>query len=330
MNTKAYVRGLGFYVPERIMTNKEFESFIDTSDEWIRTRTGIRERHIAADDQTCSDLAYEASRKALQDAGMQAEELTHIILPTLTPDYVCPSAAVRVGHKLGIAGNVTALDINAACSGFIYSLQLVRGFINMDPTANILVCPSEILTSRTNWQDRSTCVLFGDGSGAAVISGEPGDNCGEIEDVVTGSDGALAELLTIRGGGSTWRYKSGEPIKENFFIEMVGNEVFKHAVRSMEATARDVMQRNNLKPEDIDLLVPHQANVRIMEVVAKKLEIPVEKVFINVDHIGNTSAASVPIALAEAKEQSRLTPGTKVLLVSFGGGFTWGASIVQF
>ncbi len=317
-------------MPERILTNQELERIVETSDEWITTRSGIKERRLAAPGETCSDLALAAGRKALADASMEPDELTHIFVPTLTPDLVCPSAACLLAERLGLKGRM-ALDLNAACSGFVYSLQLARGQVALDPNARILITATDVLSSRTNFQDRTTCVLFGDGSGAAVITADDGSPAlARIVDVRVASDGACADLLTIRGGGSKFSYKLGQTVGEEYFIQMNGREVYKHAVRDMEAISKEVLERNNLSGEDIDLFLPHQANLRIIEALAKKLNAPMDKVFVNLDRYGNTSAASVPIALAEAREMGRIRPGYRVLVSTFGAGFTWGSALLEF
>lgn len=330
MNTQAVIRGLGFHVPERILTNQELERMVDTSDEWITTRTGIKERRLVAPGEACSDLALKAGHRALADASMQPEELTHIFVPTVTADYVCPSTACLLAERLGLRGRM-ALDLNAACSGFVYSLQLARGQVALEPHAKILITATDVLSSRTNFQDRTTCVLFGDGSGAAVVTADDGAPAlARIVDVRVASDGGCADLLAIPGGGSRISYAQGHIVGEEYFIQMNGREVYKNAVRNMEAISLEVLERNNLSGEDIDLFLPHQANLRIIEALAKKLGAPMDKVFVNVDRYGNTSAASVPIALAEARETGRIKPGYKVLVSTFGAGFTWGSALLEF
>ncbi|MDY7001405.1 MAG: beta-ketoacyl-ACP synthase III [Thermodesulfobacteriota bacterium] len=331
MKNNPLIRGMGFYGPKKILTNADLEKMVDTSDEWIITRTGIKERHMAAPGEATSDIALQACKKALADARVAPEELTHVILSTLTPDGYCPPAGCRLAQKLGIRGDVMAFDVNGACSGFLYGLQTARAMVALDPEAKVLLTAAEHLTSRVNWEDRATCVLFGDGAGAVVITGP--ENKGsepEILDVILGSDGKFADLLTVNGGGSGWPYKLGEQIGENFFIQMNGREVFKVAVRIMEAVSWKILDKHGLKPEDIDLFVAHQANLRIITHVGKKLGFPPEKVFVNVDRFGNTSAAAVAIALAEAKESGAIRPGNLVLLTTFGGGFTWGSALLQF
>ncbi len=330
MTHRSHILGLGYYVPPKVLSNADLEQMVDTNDEWITTRTGIQERRIADTETTTSDLALAAARNALADAGLAPEDLTHILLPTLTPDYVCPSAACMLAEKLGLRG-LTAMDVNAACSGFLYSLQTARAFTALDPEAVVLAVPAEVLSSRVNWKDRATCVLFGDGAGAAVIGGAVrGPGKAEILDLQLASDGSLAELLTIRGGGSKRRYELGDEVRSDFFVEMTGQEVFKNAVRNMESISRKVLDDNNLAVDDVDVFIPHQANLRIVEAVGKKLGLPRKKVFVNVNRYGNTSAAAVPIALAEAYETGVVKPGQTVLITSFGAGFTWGCGLLRF
>ncbi len=332
MLQRTVIRGMGHYVPEKILTNADLEKIVDTSDEWIVTRTGIRERHIVSD-EACSDLALQAAYKALERSGLAPEDLTHIIVPTITPDAPCPSAASYLQAKLGISGQMT-MDINAACSGFLYSLYLARAIVNMTPEAVVLAAPADVLSSRTNWEDRTTCVLFGDGAGAAVISGETGKpprkGEAEILDVAVSSDGVLANCLHIPGSGSAKPYALGATVDAENFIQMNGREVFKNAIRNMYDISRKLLERNGLTNEDIDIFVPHQANLRIIEALWKKLDFDPAKVFSNVDRFGNTSAASVPIAINEAVKTEVIKPGSKVLVATFGAGFTWGAALLQY
>jgi 3-oxoacyl-[acyl-carrier-protein] synthase-3 len=328
MTSPSYINGLGFHVPERIVTNQDMEKIVETSDEWITTRTGIKERRFVSEGQACSDLALEASLKAVADAGRTVKDITHIIVGTFTPDSYCPSAACLVQEKLGLKG-IPAFDLYAACSGFLYSLETARGLVALHPGAVVLVVGAEVVSSRVNFEDRTTCVLFGDGAGAAIVSGT--DTGGpRIEDVALSADGALGSLLTISGGGSGNPVKLGDVVDASFFVRMQGTEVFRHAVRSMVAISREVLGRNGLSGEDIDLLIPHQANIRIIDSVTKKLQLPKEKVYVNVDKYGNTSAASIPIALAEARAAGQIKAGDTVLLTSFGGGFTWASALLRF
>ncbi len=329
MKNAAIIRGVGYYVPERILTNADLEEMVDTSDEWITTRTGIKERRIVAEGQATSDLAVEAGKRALAEAGMDADDMTHILLCTLTPDFYCPPAACLVEEKLGVRGKA-AMDINAACSGFVYGLEQARAIVALHPDAKVLLCIAETLTSRTNWEDRTTCVLFGDGAGAAVITGgEPGEP-GEIVDVRLYSDGSLGELLTAKGGGSGAPLKLGDVVGEDFFVRMAGPEVYRHAVRNMTAVCKEVLERQGLDVDEVDYFIPHQANMRIMEAVAKKLGLPLEKVCVTIDRFGNSSASTVGIALGVSVEEGAVGPGDTVLFGVFGGGFTWGAAVVKF
>ncbi|WP_432737990.1 beta-ketoacyl-ACP synthase III [Maridesulfovibrio sp. FT414] len=328
MSTFSHIRGLGFHVPEKLYTNADLEKFVDTNDEWITTRTGIRQRHIV-ENETCLDLAHAASVKALAAAGMEAGELTHIIVATFTGDMPVPTTSCLLMERLGIRNRV-AMDLSAACSGFVYALEVARALINLDPSSKILICGAEVLTSRVNWEDRSTCVLFGDGAGAAVLSAGQEGEPGRVIDTILSADGGPAMNLTIKGAGSAYPYKLGDTVGEENFVQMQGREIYKHAVRSMTAISNEILERNSFTTEDVDVLLPHQANLRIIEAVGKKLDVPREKVFVNVDMFGNTSAASIPIALADARESGFIKDGDLVLLATFGGGLTWGSSLIQF
>ncbi|WP_421900208.1 beta-ketoacyl-ACP synthase III [Maridesulfovibrio sp.] len=328
MSTFSHIRGLGFHVPERLYTNSDLEKFVDTNDEWITTRTGIKQRHVV-EDETCLDLAYEASVKALKAAGMEAEELTHVIIATFTGDMPVPTTSCLLMERLGIK-NRAAMDLSAACSGFVYAVEVARALINLDPSAKILVCGSEVVTSRVNWEDRSTCVLFGDGAGAAVMTAGTDGEPGKVLDTLVRADGGPGMNLTIKGAGSAYPYKKGDTVGVENFVEMQGREIYKHAVRSMTSISNEILERQGLTIEDVDVLLPHQANMRIIEAVGKKLGIEREKVFANVDKFGNTSAASIPIALADARESGFIKDGDLVLLATFGGGLTWGSSLIQF
>ncbi|NCC25734.1 MAG: ketoacyl-ACP synthase III [Deltaproteobacteria bacterium] len=327
MERACTIEGLGFHVPARIVTNAELETMVDTNDEWIVSRTGIRQRHVAGPGETCSELALEATRKALKNAGLVPEDLTHIILATFTPDAYIPSAACVLENKLGLK-NLPAFDLYAACSGFLYALEAARAFCALHAEARILVVASEVVTSRTDFTDRSTCVLFGDGAGAAVVTNRAERGI-RIRDVMLDADGSLGDLLTVRGGGSGWPPVMGQPVGRDYFVEMQGREVFRHAVRCMQALSEKILVRNGLNNDDIDLFIPHQANERIIHSLAKKLDFPEDRIMINVDRYGNCSAASIPIALAEAMEFGRFRDGDRLLLTSFGGGFTWASAILE-
>lgn len=327
--TNSILRGFGRYAPEKVLTNADLESIVDTSDEWITTRTGIKERHIIADDQAASDMAYESAKMALADAGMEASELTHIICGTFTPDSMVPSTACYIQEKLGISGQM-CMDVAAACSGFLYALQTARGYLALDPDAKILVVTTEVISRYLNWEDRTTCVLFGDASGAVILTGGEEDERPRVIDTMLAADGSLGSLLTVHGGGSAHPYKPGEGVREEFFVQMQGRDVFKHAVRSMTGICNDLLARNGFTRNDVDVLLPHQANYRIIDAVGRKMEIPEERVFCNIHKYGNTSAASVPLALSEAVEDKFVKDGDLLLITTFGGGFTWGATLVQF
>ncbi len=320
MTIRAKIVGTGSCVPEKVLTNKDLEQIIDTSDEWITTRTGIKERHIAQEGENNSDLAVGAARRALEMAGIPPADLDLIIVGTLTPDMPMPSVACLVQKELG-AKRAGAMDISATCSGFLYSLSVADKFVRCSPDTKVLVIGSEVLSRRTNWQDRTTCVLFADGAGAAVVTGARGEN--GIVSTHLHADGSVWELLTIKGLGTA------HPVDESIlekgwqYIEMQGRDVFKHAVKALESVAFEALDASGWTLEDIDLLIAHQANIRILEHLRERLSLPKDKVFINIHKYGNTSAASIPIALDEANRQGRLKAGDKVLMISFGGGFTW-------
>ncbi len=320
MVVRSKIVGTGSCVPKKVLTNKELEKMIDTSDEWITTRTGIKQRHIAQEGENNSDLAISASRKALDMAGIKGRDLDLIIVGTLTPDMPMPSVACLVQDALG-AINAGAVDISATCSGFLYSLSMADKFVRVNPDMKILVIGSEVLSRRTNWKDRTTCVLFGDGAGAAVVTGSL-DKRGIISTHLH-ADGSVWELLTIRGLGTA------HPVNEEIlskgwqYIEMQGRDVFKHAVRALESVTNEAMAAAGWQNEDLDLLIAHQANIRILEYLRERLKLPKDKVFINIHKYGNTSAASIPIALDEANRSGKLKEGDNVLMISFGGGFTW-------
>lgn len=331
MKTSCLIRGLGHCVPETRLTNADLESMVDTTDEWITSRTGVRERRIAAKGETCVSLSHQAALKALENAGMQAEELTHILVATFTPDAYIPSSACMLSDRLGIAGRV-CMDISAACSGFLYALETARAFVCLHPEAKILVAATDIVSSRIDYTDRSICILFGDGAGAAIVTGssEAPAAGGRVLDVLVSSNGAVNGLLTVKGGGSGTPYKPGETIRRDFFVEMNGREVFKYAVRNMTAICKTVLEKNGVAKEQVDVFIPHQANLRIIDAVRERMEVPAHKIFTNLQKYGNTSAASVIIAMSEARAEGFIKDGDLVLLGTFGGGFTWGSALVQF
>ncbi len=324
--------GTGSYMPKKILTNDDLSKIVDTNDEWITTRTGIKERRIAADDQATSDLAAEAARRAMAAAGVSPEEIQLIIVATVTPDMFFPSTACIVQKKVG-AANAVCFDISAACSGFLYALQVARHFINTGNRTTALVIGAEKLSTLINWKDRNTCVLFGDGAGAVVIRRDDagGSNApGRVLSTVMGSDGNLTDLLKVPGGGSACPITPENAGSRPNTIHMEGRETFKHAVTRMLEAAQQALAMAGLTAADVSLVIPHQANARIITAIADRLNLPAERVFMNLDKYGNTSAATIPVALDEANKAGRLKKGDVILLVAFGGGFTWASSVVRW
>jgi 3-oxoacyl-[acyl-carrier-protein] synthase-3 len=316
--SRARIVGTGSYLPRRVMTNEEFAERLDTSDAWIRERTGIRQRHIADESQGASDLALEASRAALAAAGLEASRLDLIVVATSTPDYIFPSTACLLQAKLGAAG-CAAFDVQAVCSGFVYALATADNFIRCGMAKHALVVGAEVFSRILDWNDRGTCVLFGDGAGAVVLAA--GDKPG-VHASVLRADGRYAGILSVPGNVCGGRIL-GSP-----FLQMQGNQVFKFAVKVLEEVAHETLAAAGMKLEDVDWLIPHQANVRILEATAKKLGLPRERLVVTVDHHANTSAASVPLALDEFVRAGRIRTGHTVLFEGVGGGFTWGATLV--
>jgi 3-oxoacyl-[acyl-carrier-protein] synthase-3 len=324
---RARITGTGAFVPDRILTNRELEKMVDTTGEWIVERTGIRERRIAAADQTASDLACGASKAALKRAGLKAKDLDLIIVATITGDMPLPSTACFLQDKLA-ARNAAAFDVVAACSGFVYGLSVANAFIRSGAYRKVLVVGSEVLSKVTDWEDRTTCVLFGDGAGAAVVEATEEDR--GIMSVRVHSDGSMWELLHTPAGGSKTPASKETVRKRQHFIRMKGNETFKVAVRTLESLVVETLEENRLKPSQLSLLIPHQANERIIQATAKRLNLPMERVVMNLDRYGNTSAASIPIALDEAVRTGRVRDGDYVLLEAFGGGLTWAAALLKW
>jgi 3-oxoacyl-[acyl-carrier-protein] synthase-3 len=320
------ILGTGSHMPEKILTNADLEKIVQTSDEWITTRTGIKQRHIADDATATSDIAVEAARKALAEAKIGPQDLDAIIVATVTPDMAFPSTACFVQKKLG-ASNSTAFDISAACSGFIYGLSMVKAFIESGTYKYVLLIGAETLSKITDWTDRNTCVLFGDGAGAMILART--DQPTSILSVYTCADGSYDKLLQLPGGGS--RHPATHETVDNKLhcLKMEGKEVFKVAVTKMSDAVQKALDQAHLKCNDIALFIPHQANLRIIEAIAKRLEIPVDKVFVNLHKYGNMSSATVIVALDEARHEGRIKPGDVVEMVAFGGGFTWGAAIIR-
>ncbi|WP_301398761.1 beta-ketoacyl-ACP synthase III [Thermodesulfobacterium sp.] len=330
LNTvRSTILGMGMAVPPKVLTNHDLEKIVETSDAWITERTGIKERHILEDGENISQYAIKASKEALERAGISPEDLNLIICATVTPDYLIPSLAVLVQEGLG-ASRAGAFDLSATCSGFVYALSIADQFIKANPEWKILVVGAEALSRKTNWQDRSICVLFGDGAGAAVVGKSTKPSQKGIIDFILGADGSKWPLLTLKGGGSAFPPFDDRLPREEYYIKMQGREVFKFATRVMEKIALELLERNGFSKEDLDLLVPHQANLRIIEYLRDRLNLPKEKVFVNIDKYGNTSAASIPIALYEAEKEGVLKEGDLVLLVAFGGGFTFGGVLLRW
>jgi len=325
-NVHSMLLGTGVSIPEKTLTNADLEKMVDTTDQWITERTGIKVRHIIDDKTQNSDLSADAARKALKAANMKPEDLDAIIIATVTGDVTFPSSACYVQEKIG-AVNAAAFDIQAACSGFLFGLSIGDSFIATGRSKHVLVIGTEVLTRIVDWNDRSTCVLFGDASGAAVL-GPANDDGRGILGTYTKTDGRLTHLLWMPGGGT--RYPAEVALQENMNnIKMQGQEVFKSAVTAMGDAATHILEQTGLTPDDIDLLIPHQANIRIINATARRLKLPEEKVYINVQEYGNTSAASIPVALNESIEKGLLKPGDLCVMVAFGGGFTWGAAAVR-
>ena len=318
--------GVGEYLPKRILTNEELEKMVDTSDEWITTRTGIKQRRLAAKDEATSDLAVKAAREALQNAGLKSQDIELIVVATITPDMPFPSVACLVQNALG-ARSAVCFDISAACAGFVYALSVAQQFIARGAYKNALVIGAEVLSCVTDWQDRNTCVLFGDGAAAAVV-GEV--KSGGILATHLGGDGSKADLLKIPGGGSR-KPATLETIKERqHYIKMEGNEVFKLAVNIMADAAHKALEKAGLKFSDVDIVIPHQANIRIINALTKKLNFPEDKIYLNIEKYGNMSSASCATAFCEAIKSGRVKKGDIVLLVAFGAGLVWGATVIQW
>lgn len=320
---KSIIAGVGGYLPEKILTNFDLEKMVETSDEWIRERTGIQSRHIASDEQTTSSLAVLAAKEALKNAKISGDEIDLIILATTTPDDTTPATAMRVQAELE-AINAFAFDVQAACSGFMYALSVADKFIKTKSVKTALVIGAETLSRIVDWKDRNTCVLFGDGAGAVIVKGEEETEENKdtgIINIILHSDGRLRDLLTTTGGVSRTQTAG--------FVHMEGREVFRHAVTNLSNVAQELIDTSNIKLSDVDYLVPHQANLRIIEGTAKKLDIPMEKVIITLPEQGNTSAASIPLALYEGVKSQKLKKGDLILLDAMGAGFTWAGALIR-
>ncbi len=327
MDIGSTIVGLGRYLPERILTNADLAATIETTDEWIRTRTGVEERRIAAASEASSDLAYEAAREAMAAAGITPAQIDLIVVGTTTPDMVFPNVACLLQQRLGTR-TIGCLDVSAACSSFVYGLSVAHGAIASRQAETVLVVGAETLSRITNWRDRATCVLFGDCAGAAVLRpAQPGRG---FLSFCLGGDGSGGDALCLRAGGSR-RPASRETVeREEHYISMNGPEVYQFAVRAIPAAAGEALRRAQLEPADVDFVIPHQANIRIIESAARRLRVPLDKFFINVQRYGNTSAASIPVALYEAVQQGRVEDGQLGVLVTFGAGYTWAACTIRW
>ncbi|MEM7387686.1 MAG: beta-ketoacyl-ACP synthase III [Verrucomicrobiota bacterium] len=323
------ILGTGSYVPERVLTNDDLSQLVDTSDEWITSRTGIKERRIAADDEATSDLATKAAAEALEQAGVQASEIDLIIVATISPDTFFPATACYVQANLG-ASNAICFDVSAACSGFLYAMSISRQFISTGSCETALIIGAEKLSSMVNWEDRNTCVLFGDGAGAAVLRrNRPGQSRGVLATYL-GSDGNQTDILVVPGGGSACPITPANVGQNLNAIQMQGREVYKHAVTAMRNACEKTLNDAGLTAEDVSMVIPHQANLRIIDAIRERLGVPPEKMFINLEKYGNTSAAAVAIALDEANRTGAIKRGDNVLLVAFGAGLTWASAVVHW
>ena len=328
MNHGVTIAGTGSYVPEKILTNEDLSKLVETSDEWIVTRTGIKERHIAAEGESTSHLGTKAAQKALEQSGLEASDIELIIVATITPDTLTPATACYVQQQLG-AERAVAFDISAACSGFLYAMKIAKRMIEGGAFANALIIGAEKLSAFVNWKDRTTCVLFGDGAGAAVLRASR-EGEGRILATDIGTDGQQTHLLNIPGGGSACPITLDNAGEGLATLAMLGKEVFKHAVTRMKNSANTVIERAGLSPQDITLVIPHQANLRIIDAIAKRIKVPADRVFVNLHKYGNTSAAAGAIALDEAHRSGKFGKGDHIVLVAFGAGLTWAAAAVRW
>jgi 3-oxoacyl-[acyl-carrier-protein] synthase-3 len=322
------IKGMGAYAPKNVVTNEDLSQIVDTSDEWIRTRTGIGERHLADESETVSFMASEAAKEALENSGLSIEEIDLLIVATMTPDMLFPSTACLVQSKLGLK-KVASFDIEAACSGFLYALEVGSSMLKAGAYKNALIIGSEKISGIVDWQDRTTCVLFGDGAGAAVLSKSEEPDIGVLGALLR-ADGDAAHLLHMPGGGSNIPASSESLDDRQHFLKMNGKEIFKVAVRYMEQATLDLLESKGLTIEEIDCVIPHQANMRIIDSLGERLGVPKEKFVNNLVRYGNTSAASIPIALTEAVKLGKLKKGDHLLLIAFGAGLTWGASLIKW
>lgn len=321
----ARIIGSGSYVPEKVLSNLDLEKLVETNDEWISTRTGIKERRIAASNEFASDMGAKAAEQALENASLSANDIDMILVATMSPDYISPSTAVLLQHKIG-AQNAAAMDLQAACSGFLYALSMAKAYVESGVFSKVLVVASEKMSAFVDYQDRSTCIIFGDGAGAVIVATE-GQGLA-IDSLCLGACGEMSDLLLIPGGGARQPASHQSVDQRDHYIKMNGNVLFKHAVRLMTSIAKECMAKAGLKDDEISWIVPHQANTRIIDAMAKNFSIPADRIFKNIDKYGNTSAASVAIALNELLQENKLNNGEHILLVAFGGGLTWGACML--
>lgn len=328
-NPRARIAGTGKYVPERVRTNHDLEQLVDTSDAWILARTGIRERRVAADGEFTSDMAAAAARQALAAAGLQATDLDLIIICTVTPDMPLPSTAMFVQRKIGARPDCPGFDLGAACAGFIYGLSVANQFISAGGAKHVLVVGVELLSRVVDWTDRGTCILFGDGAGAVVVSASHDDGRGILSTHLF-ADGSLAEVLNIPAGGSAKPATQETVAAGLHLVHMLGSEIFKVAVRNLSSASVVALEANGLTAADVDWVIPHQANLRILDVVAKRCGIPMERFFLNIEKYGNTSSASIPIALDEAVRGGHVKAGQTLLFCALGGGIAWGSALVRW
>ncbi len=325
----AALKSIGSYVPKNVLTNQDLEKLVDTTDEWIFKRTGIKERRIADKDEATSDLGYKAALQAIERAEISIDDIDLVMCATLSPDYLTmPSTSTIISKKLGIT-NVMAFDISAACTGFVYLISLAKAFIESGAKRNILIIGAEKISSYIDYNDRGTCILFGDGAGAAIISSTEDKN-EAIVDVLASADGNYGELLITPGGGSKHPIREENVSDKLQYMKMAGNEVFKVAVKTLTNDVVEILKKNQLNADDVDLFIPHQANYRIIEAVRTKLKFPLDKTALTVAKYGNTSSASIPMAMNDMYESGKIKHGDLMLLDAFGGGFTWGSALVRF
>ncbi|HHZ15809.1 MAG TPA: ketoacyl-ACP synthase III [Candidatus Cloacimonetes bacterium] len=326
---KAKFASFGMHVPKKIVNNFDLEKIVDTTDEWIRTRTGMFERHHCTKDEAATDIAVVAATKAIENSQVKYKDIDLIITATVTGDYNFPSASCILQKRLGL-GRIPAFDVSAGCTGFVYALEIAKQFVENGTKQNVLVTGVDILTKITNWNDRGTCVLFGDGAGSTILTRAERSDISEIMDSITFADGSLGNLLIQEGGGSR-KPASHETVDQNLHtIYMEGNKIYRHAIKSMQASTEELLKRNKMTARDVDWVIPHQANLRIIEGLADKLRVPMDKVIVNIEKYGNTSSATIPMAMAEAVESGKIRRGDIILLTSFGAGLTWGSILARY